>query len=530
MRVLLLTEGTYPFRWGGLSTWCDVLIRQLPEIQFHLLAMCERPFSKLQFELPPNLVEFRPVPLWGVRNASEAVGGFGLVEARRRARRTSEASIRKAFLPAYEVFLEQLFGVERNDDELAGALHQMYRFFCAHDFDATFRSQWTWEALGRGATERFPALAARSGYRDVRVGLADVTAALQWMYHWLFALSRPLPAADVAHATMAGRCSLIAVVAKLDQGCGFLLSEHGIYLRESYLSEHGSRASVVGKLVKLCFARRMTELAYSLADAVAPCCDYNRRWEQQIGAKRERINTAYYGIDAEDYRAVDQPPNAAPVVVWAGRIDPLKDVETLLRGAAIVLRTRPDVRFLLFGSAPPGNDLYLERCLALHAQLGLEKAVSFEGFTPDTVAAFSKADVVALSSVSEGFPFATLEAMLCGKPIVATAVGGLPEQVPPDCGRTVRPRDPAALAAAILELLEDGDTREALGRAARDRAASLFTLDRFRVTHRSMYGRALARRPSAGVNGTFLESVAVGAQLITRSEVPPVPIRVAADA
>jgi glycosyltransferase involved in cell wall biosynthesis len=273
-----------------------------------------------------------------------------------------------------------------------------------------------------------------------------------------------------------------------------LLSEHGVYLREIFLAEHANQGSLFGKILKLGFARRMTELAYTYADAIAPCCDYNQRWERLVGADQERLWTAYYGIDGDLYHPSDRLPDAAPVVVWAGRIDPLKDVETLLYAAAEVKKERPDVRFLLYGSASLDNRGYFDQCLALHASLGLGESVSFEGFTADIVGAFAAGDAVVLSSISEGFPFSTLEAMACGKPVIATAVGGIAEQVTPDCGRVVRPRDPAALAAAIVDVLSDPIRCDVLAVAARARAEALFGIDRFVATHRSIYDFVLVSR------------------------------------
>jgi glycosyltransferase involved in cell wall biosynthesis len=154
------------------------------------------------------------------------------------------------------------------------------------------------------------------------------------------------------------------------------------------------------------------------------------------------------------------------------------------------------VRFRLYGSAAAGNEEYLARCLALHRSLRLEQGVTFEGYAESTSAAFADADLVVLSSISEGFPYSTLEAMLCGRPVVATGVGGIREQVSSSCGRIVRPRDPQALGEAILDLLGDGEAWALLARAARDRVASLFTIEQFRATHRELYTGVPA--PEAG--------------------------------
>jgi polysaccharide biosynthesis protein PelF len=495
MRVLLTTEGTYPFHWGGLATWCHALIQELPDVEFSLLAVCKDPLVTPLFDRPANLVDFRALPLWGIRNAWEIDQNAGRRAFRRRWR-TNEDAIERHFLPAYLTFVGQLLGDERNDHALAASLHQLYRYSQDHDFDATFRSELVWDAFSTLAMYRFPRIADELGYDGSPPTFSELLWGAQWIYHWLFPLSQPLEKVDIAHATMGGICSMLAVVCQREHGAGFLMSEHGIYLRECYLAEAESDASLFGKVLKLAFAKRLTELAYTHADAIAPCCDYNQRWERRIGVDQERIHTAYYGIDSDRFEPSLSWPTERPVVVWAGRIDPLKDVETLLRAAAVVRREIPDVCFLLYGAAPPGNELYEERCLALHAQLGLEGTVSFEGFTSNVLDAFTHADLVVLSSISEGFPYSTLEAMLCGKPIVATAVGGISEQVTPDCGRVVRPRDPEALGAAIVDVLGDMETCVALSLAARDRAVSLFGIETFRATHRSIYDVVLrARRP-----------------------------------
>lgn len=520
LRVLLTTEATYPFHWGGLSTWCHVLIRELPDVDFSLLAITDNPFAQPQFELPPNLVDFRPLPLWGVRNAWELDGGPTVRAARASRRRTTPSAISREFVPAYRTLLEQLLGGRRDDEALGHALVTIYRYFRDHDVDTTLRSRPVWEAFGDEVAARFPELVRSIGYADSSMSLAELAAGAQWLRHWLLPLARPLAEVDVAHATMAGLCSLVAVVCKLDQGAGFLLSEHGIYLRECYLAEHASSTSLFGKVFKLSFARRMTELAYAYADAVAPCCDYNHRWESRIGVDARRLRTAYYGVDANALNGYEgpRPQTNTPVVAWAGRIDPLKDVETLLRAAAVVHEVRPDVRFRLYGAAPPGNERYHQRCLDLHAKLGLEEAVSFEGFSANVLEAFRTADLVVLSSISEGFPFSTLEAMLCGKPIVATGVGGISEQVTSECGRVVRPRDPAALGAAILDVLASPETCLALSRAARERAVSLFGMERFRATHRAIYelvARATVPAPVRIRPGDAAPPVAAGAPATT---------------
>jgi hypothetical protein len=70
VKIYLSTEGTYPFVVGGVSTWADLLVRGLPDHEFHVAAIVDNPFYRLAFDLPPN-VTLQPVPLWGSEMAEE---------------------------------------------------------------------------------------------------------------------------------------------------------------------------------------------------------------------------------------------------------------------------------------------------------------------------------------------------------------------------------------------------------------------------------------------------------------------------
>ncbi len=179
------------------------------------------------------------------------------------------------------------------------------------------------------------------------------------------------------------------------------------------------------------------------------------------------------------------------------RIDPNKDLEPLLRAAQIVHRRQSRVRFLVQGAV--SVPAYHQRVLALREELGLGAVVEFADFTPDIAGVYRSADIVVQASVSEAFPYSVVEAMMVGKPVVATEVGGTREALT-GCGILVPAQDPARLAQGILRLVEDPALRTRLGQAARRRALELFTIDRsvagFAAAYRRLAGETL--RP-AGV-------------------------------
>ena len=109
----------------------------------------------------------------------------------------------------------------------------------------------------------------------------------------------------------------------------------------------------------------------------------------------------------------------------------------------------PGARLRMFGSAPPGQEDYLERCKKLAAELGISELASFEGRVDNIRDAYAAGDVVVLCSITEGFPYTLIEAMTCGRVCVATDVGGVTEALA-DTGLVVPPRSPQSLAEACL--------------------------------------------------------------------------------
>ncbi len=493
LHIAMITEGTYPFHFGGVSTWCHLLLSDLSHVDFTLISLSGGPDAELQFPLPPNVVDFRPIPLWGVREVIENRSLLSLPELLDAKARTSEQVITQEFIPRFQSFLHELYADKADLQHLAKSIHGMYHFFLTHDFDSALRSKAAWECFLAETQEFFPRVAAQYGYPGAAYSLADIGRAMQWLYHWLFPLAKQLPQADIAHIAMAGLCTLIATAMKLEYGTPLMLTEHGIYLRESYLAQAASLFGLFHKVFNLRFALRMTELSYQIADMISPCCDYNQRWELRKGARPEQIQTIYYGVDGSVFTPADKPFADPAVICWVGRIDPLKDLFTLLRAAAIVQQSRPEVRFRLFGSAPAGNEGYYAKCLALRAELGLEETVIFAGFRSNAASAFNEGDIVVLSSVSEAFPFSLLEAMLCQKPVVATAVGGVPEQIA-GCGFAVEPRNPQEIAEAILTLINDPELAASFGRAGREKAMQEYSVHQSGSTHEAAYRDLLSRR------------------------------------
>ena len=295
---------------------------------------------------------------------------------------------------------------------------------------------------------------------------------------------------------MNGVSALVGFASKWAYGTPLVLSEHGVYLRERYLGLGGESVAQAVKVIAMRFARRLAAAAYRTADILAPHSSYNRRWQLYGGAESARIRTMYNGVNPADFPEARGEP-AEPTIVFVGRIDPLKDLHTLIRAFAIVRQQIPRARLRMFGPVSPENERYYATCKQLITELGLSGAAILEGPIPRQVDAYQAGHLVALTSVSEGFPFTVVESMSMGRPQVCTNVGGVSEAVGKDAGFVVPPRDHEAVAKACIQLLTDADLRHAFGVRARQRVLERFSLDQWTNAYRDMYAELVPVVPAA---------------------------------
>jgi glycosyltransferase involved in cell wall biosynthesis len=197
----------------------------------------------------------------------------------------------------------------------------------------------------------------------------------------------------------------------------------------------------------------------------------------KLGYRRERIRVVPNGVPAPSAGAERDVtrrrlgvPEDAFVALLAAALRPEKAVDVFLRGVAAANARDPRIRGLVAGAGPEEP-----RLAALIAKL--DGAVRLLGDRADVPELIGAADVVCLSSAYEGLPMVLLEAMALARPIVATAVGGIPELVGEDAGLLVRPGDAPALADALVELASDPARSVALGDAGRRRHRERYALE-----------------------------------------------------
>jgi glycosyltransferase involved in cell wall biosynthesis len=178
----------------------------------------------------------------------------------------------------------------------------------------------------------------------------------------------------------------------------------------------------------------------------------------ELGARPDQVETVYNGVDGRLFRRGDRRaarerlglPLEGPVVLYAGNLKVSKGCMDLIEAFPLLAKQRPDARLYFVGDGPDSSALENRA-----ASLCCAPAVHFMGSAPHASLPdwFRAADVLCLPSHNEGVPNVVLEAMACGTPVVATAVGGIPEVVPAFAGTLVPAHHPELLAPALAEML-----------------------------------------------------------------------------
>ncbi|MFF5371663.1 DUF3492 domain-containing protein [Streptomyces sp. NPDC013187] len=518
MRIGLLTEGGYPYVSGDARLWCDRLVRGLAQHEFDVYALSRSEHQEDEGWVPlsPNVRRVRTTPLWTAEDDEVVLG--------RRARRrfTEHFGELAAVLcggpggaspaaggvpnsaglsgsaPTLEAdrFANALYGLAelaREEGGLAGALRS--------------------EAAVRTLERACRAPGAHRAAREARVpDLLTVTAHLERALRPLsldWYEDDGLGAVDLCHAASGGTAVLPGLLARHFTGVPLMVTEYGVRLRTHYLTAPDAPPAVRSLLAA--FQGRLAAEAYGRAEVVTAGNTHTRRWQERCGADRQKLRTVYPGMEARPFAEVGESPDCADpdTLVWVGRVEPAKDLVSLLHAVAEVRKQEPRTRLRVVGApAGPEGAAYLGHCRTLAAQLFPDEAegphadgdnpVSFEEIggpeLPSVADAHASGAVTVLSSVVEGFPVGLVEAMLCGRATVSTDVGAVVEVIG-GTGLVVPPRNPRALADACVALLRDPQRRARLGAAARARALELFTVEQSIEAFHGIYLEIVSHAP-----------------------------------
>jgi len=458
LKILLILPGTYPYRVGGVSTWAHNLISNLSDLKFDILAVADGIDLTPKFTIPPNVERIYLVKVGSSNSRNNHMHEF-------------MRDLREEFIPSLRFLLNYLLG--RGSCELAAkAVCRLRRLFVKYGEETLFGSGETWSFFKRYFSGK-----GWLGNMTIR----ELSYSIRLLGDLLKPLEMDLGRYDIVHSALAGFSGLIGIIQKLEHGASYILTEHAIYYKERIYDLVGCGDSY-RRFWSMVF-RKVSELNYYWADRIVTISRSNMRWQKELGADEEKIRIIPNGVDVNRFKPISGKADRWSVVSIT-RIDPLKDIINLIEAMSYVVSEVPEARCYIYG--PVTDHRYMDHCEARVGDLGLKDHIKFMGYISNPEMAYNRGWVVVQPSMSEGAPIAVIEAMACGKPVVATDVGGVSE-ILGDAGILVPPRNPRALARGILKVLSDEELARELGLRARMRVLREFPMSRIVGEYREIY-------------------------------------------
>ena len=256
-----------------------------------------------------------------------------------------------------------------------------------------------------------------------------------------------------------------------------------------YQGDHDTSPSARLKLETL-VAKHATWIAATCTDQLFELMRLRR--------SKTRMSVVPCGVDLTAFNTEGPVAQRSdrPRIVGVGRLLPRKGFDTVIEALPAI----PDAEYVIVGGPDPQNlnkNPEVRRLRALAAERGVAERVKFTGAVAraEMPAMLRSADVVTCTPWYEPFGIVPLEAMACGVPVIASAVGGMLDIIVHDVtGRLVAPRRPRALAEAVSTVLRDGFLRRSLGLAGRDRACARYSWDRIAADTLRIYDRVVSAR------------------------------------
>jgi glycosyltransferase involved in cell wall biosynthesis len=480
--ICLIAEGCYPHITGGVASWLDWLMRNLPQYTFAVVSIVsgDEP-RESKYSFPHNLVSFRELNL------------KGLQPPRLSRRYVAKPAAVEAFADILDRLLRE--GSLQTLAELLDAIEGLPRSPTYHDLT---RSEFAWELVTAVYQRQMP-----------QSSFLDFFWAWQALVGGLFAtILFPLPKASIYHAISTGYAGLLAARASIETGKRTLLTEHGIYTNErrieiltaDWISDTidtglalNSEKTDLRSLWITSF-ESYARACYESCETITTLYSDNQKLQLDLGADSTKLKVIPNGIDVAKFVSCVPERGNPPTIALVGRVVPIKDIKTFVAAVDLVRQLVPDLRALVLGPLDEDRE-YANECEQMIAELNLEETITLTGRV-NVLDWLPKVQVMVLSSLSEAQPLTLLEAGAAGIPCVTTNVGscreillGTVNEDPPcgDGGFVTDVVSPDQIAAAVTTLLRDKQLREEMGANLRERVSRFYSSERSRDAYDDLY-------------------------------------------
>jgi polysaccharide biosynthesis protein PelF len=464
--VCILAEGSYPYVFGGVSSWVSQLVGKMPEVDFKIVSVMPQSDDKLEYkyEIQDNIIDIKTFFLQDYKKLNPL--------PKRR-----EPKISKEEYETLRKFLR--FDQSINWDHVVHSICNPKKLGNPIQF---LHSKTFWNLL----LEYYEEIAPSEGFNQFFWTIRSM------FVFFITIMQNELPEADIYHSVSTGYPGLMGLIAKIKYEKSFLLTEHGIYARER--EEDILKASWVQGIYKkmwIDFFYFISCGAYKAANKSISLFGRNREIQLSLGAIKENALVIPNGVSPEMY-SMEREEHSTLNIGAILRVVPIKDVKTLIRAYKLVVKTMDNTRLYLMGPYEEDPEYY-EECKKLVTVLGLEELIEFTGKV-DIRTMVKKMDILILSSISEAQPLVILEGHSMGVPFISTDVGACKEMLEGPEGDTigpsgiiVKPVSPKELAEAMITLLNDEELRVQMGLNGRKRVVESYTEAQFIESYKGLY-------------------------------------------
>lgn len=465
MKICLIAEGSYPYITGGVSSWIQTLIENIPEHEFIIYAIGaeERLKGHFKYQIPQNVREIKEVFLDSYLMEETTWGNRYRLSA-------DEKRALKMLFESTSTDWTVLFDLFSGDK-----IDSVSNFLTSKDF---------FDIIQEVCLDKYSHLP-----------FTDMFWTLRSMVLSLFqCIAHPVPEADLYHSVSTGYAGVIGSLAAYLYQKPYLITEHGIYTRER--EEEIIKADWVKGYFKdlwIQYFYNMSNCAYQFSDQVISLFEKNREIQVEIGCPIEKTKIVRNGINLSKYQPLQEIQQRDDSVINIGaivRVVPIKDIRTMLQAFAIVKTEIPNAVFYIMGPTEEDSDYYND-CLYLLETLGTHDVI-FTGEV-NIKEYIRKMDVLVLTSISEGQPLAILEGMASEIPYVSTDVGSCKELLLGindefgEAGIIAPVMHYTDIANAIIKLAMNRELRERMGKNGRRRVSYLYTEEQFIDNYKHLY-------------------------------------------
>ncbi len=462
MRICLILEGSYPYVYGGVSSWTHQYIQAMPEHEFVLWCIGANAKDRgiYKYEIPQNVVGIKEVFL------DDAL------------QLRASAKNRVKISPNEVEELTKFLDGENLDWDV---LFELFNNKKMHPIELLMSSTFL-DLLMNLCLSKYPYAIFADLFHTMRSMLLPE----------LYLMTQEIPNADLYHSVATGYAGILGSMGKWKYGKPFILTEHGIYTRER--EEEILRAKWVLPYYKqqwIDLFYLFSNCAYVHADIITALFERANDIQKDLGCDPKKLRTMANGVHYQRFCNIPLKVETDFVDIGAVvRIAKIKDIKTMIYAFAELQSFHTGIRLHIMGGID--DEEYANECKTLVEQLKVENII-FTGVV-NVLEYLEKIDFTILTSISEGQPLSVLESLAAKRPCVVTDVGCCRELIEGfegdefgAAGICVPPMNKEALAQAMYRLVSEQELRLKMGENGQKRIAKYYTHEMSLARYKSLY-------------------------------------------